>query len=63
MLHRRIVVQLHHDAFMLALDHGGTGVYNVAVGERSFLNYDCLLLDCGRIEIGARTMFGPAVRG
>lgn len=36
--------------------------FNVAVGERSFLNYDCLLLDCGRIEIGARTMLGPAVQ-
>jgi maltose O-acetyltransferase len=26
--------------------------YNITIGERTFINYDCLLLDCNRIAIG-----------
>ena len=34
---------------------------NVKVGERFYANFNCCILDCGLVEIGDRTMFGPGV--
>jgi len=34
---------------------------NVHLGARSFLNYDCVLLDCHRIDIGEDVKIGPGV--
>ena len=34
---------------------------NISIGARTFINYDCLLLDCNRIQIGEDVQFGPGV--
>jgi len=34
---------------------------NIFIGNNSFINYDCVFLDEGRIEIGDRVWIGPGV--
>lgn len=41
----------------LRCDYG----FNISIGERSFINFDCVLLDCNRIEIGIEVQFAPGV--
>lgn len=41
----------------LRCDYG----FNIAVGDRSFINYDCVLLDCNRITIGEEVQIAPGV--
>jgi maltose O-acetyltransferase len=41
----------------LRCDHG----YNIAIGNRTFINYDCVLLDCNRIAIGDEVQMAPGV--
>ncbi len=41
----------------LRCDYG----FNVRVGARTFVNYDCVLLDCAAIEIGADVQIAPGV--
>lgn len=41
----------------LRCDYG----FNIHVGARSFINYDCVLLDCNRITIGRDVQIGPGV--
>jgi maltose O-acetyltransferase len=41
----------------LRCDYG----FNVAIGSRTFINYDCLLLDCNRITIGDEVQIAPGV--
>lgn len=41
----------------LRCDYG----FNIAIGERTFINYDCVLLDCNRITIGDDVQIGPGV--
>jgi maltose O-acetyltransferase len=36
--------------------------YNIHLGRGTFLNYNCVLLDVGRIEIGELCQIGPAVQ-
>jgi len=36
--------------------------WNIFLGDRVYLNFDCVFLDCARVEIGALTKFGPAVQ-
>ena len=36
-------------------DHGN----GISVGENTFINYDCIMLDAGRISIGANCKIGP----
>ncbi|WP_433909966.1 sugar O-acetyltransferase [Sphingomonas yabuuchiae] len=36
--------------------------YNIALGERVFLNFGCVILDVARVEIGAGTQIGPGVQ-
>ncbi|WP_317890971.1 sugar O-acetyltransferase [Granulicella arctica] len=36
--------------------------YNIFLGDRVFLNFGCVLLDVGRIEIGDGTQIGPMVQ-
>jgi maltose O-acetyltransferase len=63
------------DEAVLALLLGGLGAksvarapfycdygYNIFLGERVFLNFNCVLLDVCRIEIGDGTQIGPAVQ-
>jgi maltose O-acetyltransferase len=39
----------------LRCDYG----YNIAIGDRTFVNYDCVLLDCNRITIGDKVQIAP----
>lgn len=41
----------------LRCDYG----FNISVGDRSFINFDCVLLDCNRIVIGNEVQFAPGV--
>lgn len=41
----------------LRCDYG----FNISIGERTFINYDCVLLDCNRISIGSEVQFAPGV--
>lgn len=36
--------------------------YNIRIGRNSFVNYDCVFLDCNRITIGDFVQIGPAVQ-
>ena len=36
-------------------DHGN----GISVGEHTFINYDCIMLDAGRITIGSNCKIGP----
>jgi maltose O-acetyltransferase len=42
---------------VLRCDYG----FNISIGERTFINFDCVLLDCNRINIGDEVQFGPGV--
>jgi maltose O-acetyltransferase len=35
--------------------------WNISLGERAYLNFGCVLLDCAPIEIGPLTKLGPGV--
>lgn len=35
--------------------------YNITIGEGSYLNFNCNFVDDGKITIGKKVMFGPAV--
>lgn len=35
--------------------------YNITIGEGSYLNFNCNFVDDGKISIGKKVMFGPAV--
>ena len=35
---------------------------NIELGERMFFNFNCVVLDVCRVEIGSFTLFGPAVK-
>ncbi len=35
---------------------------NIHLGDEVFMNYGCVILDCARVEIGAKTLLGPAVQ-
>lgn len=41
----------------LKCDYG----FNIFIGENTFLNFDCVLLDCNRIDIGDDVQVGPGV--
>ena len=41
----------------LCCDYG----YNISVGARSFVNYNCVLLGCNRITIGEEVQVAPGV--
>lgn len=36
--------------------------YNIYIGEGSFVNFDCVMLDLAPIHIGRRTLIGPKVQ-
>ena len=35
---------------------------HILAGERLFMNYDCVILDCNLVRIGDRVLFGPKVQ-
>lgn len=36
--------------------------YNIELGDRVFMNYGCIILDCNKISIGDDTLFAPGVQ-
>ncbi|HLT07104.1 MAG TPA: sugar O-acetyltransferase [Cyclobacteriaceae bacterium] len=36
--------------------------YNMALGEKVFFNFNCVVLDVAEVKIGSRTLFGPNVQ-
>lgn len=36
--------------------------YNISCGERVFLNYNCVILDVGKVRIGSDVLIGPNVQ-
>lgn len=41
----------------LRCDYG----FNISIGERSFINFDCVFLDCNKISIGDEVQIAPGV--
>jgi len=41
----------------LRCDYG----FNIHLGDRSFINFDCTMLDCRRIDIGEEVLIAPGV--
>lgn len=41
----------------LRCDYG----FNISIGDRTFINFDCVLLDCNRITIGSEVQIAPGV--
>lgn len=39
-------------------DYGG----NITLGERVFMNFNCVILDCAKVTIGSNVFFAPAVQ-
>ncbi|BAU47983.1 maltose O-acetyltransferase [Sulfurifustis variabilis] len=35
---------------------------NIAVGDKVFFNFNCVILDAAAVRIGSRVLFGPAVQ-
>ncbi len=35
--------------------------FNIAIGNRTFINFDCIFLDCNRITIGDEVQIAPGV--
>ena len=35
---------------------------HITAGERLFMNYDCVILDCSTVQIGDRVLLGPKVQ-
>lgn len=57
---RRLLGHLGRDAIIkpsLRCDYG----FNISVGARTFINYDCVFLDCNRITIGEEVQIAPGV--
>ncbi|MCT7959793.1 sugar O-acetyltransferase [Laspinema sp. D1] len=36
--------------------------FNIFAGERLFINYDCVILDCNTVRLGDRVLIGPKVQ-
>ncbi|HDR7951138.1 TPA: sugar O-acetyltransferase [Bacillus toyonensis] len=36
--------------------------YNIEVGDNFFANFDCIILDCGKVSIGDNVWLGPRVQ-
>ncbi|CAN5505261.1 sugar O-acetyltransferase [soil metagenome] len=36
--------------------------YNISIGEKVFLNFNCIILDVMQVSIGSRTQIGPNVQ-
>jgi len=56
-----LLAQVGEDAWIeppFYCDYG----WNISLGERAFLNFNCVILDCAAVEIGAGAMLGPAVQ-
>lgn len=57
---REIVGKCGKELFMEAPFHCDYG-YNIEVGENFYANFNCVILDVGKVKIGANVMFAPNV--
>src|SRR6476660_4219600 len=61
---RRILIKLlgyPNDAWIqppFFCDYG----YNIALGSKVFFNFNCVVLDVMRVEVGSNVLFGPSVQ-
>lgn len=64
--------ELRRSLFARLFGKVGDGVYleppffcdygsNISLGDRVYMNFQCVILDCNRVDIGADVMFGPGV--
>jgi maltose O-acetyltransferase len=58
---RELAPEAHPEAWIEPPFHCDYG-WNLSLGERSFMNFGCVALDCARIEIGPLTKLGPHVQ-
>jgi len=42
----------------LRVDYG----INISIGDRSYMNFGCVILDCAKVDIGENVLFGPNVQ-
>jgi len=41
-----------------SVDYGS----NISIGDGTFVNFGCVILDCAKVEIGSNVLFGPNVQ-
>jgi maltose O-acetyltransferase len=58
---RELLAEVGDEAWIEPPFHCDYG-WNIFVGERAFLNFNCVVLDCAPVSIGALTQIGPAVQ-
>jgi maltose O-acetyltransferase len=58
---RELLADMGEEAWIEPPFHCDYG-WNISVGERAFFNFNCVVLDCAPVSIGARTQIGPAVQ-
>ena len=58
---QELVPGAHPDAWIEPPFHCDYGSY-LSLGERSFFNFGCVVLDCALVEVGALTKLGPHVQ-
>lgn len=50
--------KLHMVCKMNPLEYVGCNIYT---GDRCYINFDCCILDCGRVDIGNDVLIAPGV--
>jgi len=61
MLLNRILGTLGKDVWIeppIFFDYG----YNIEIGEKTFINFNCVFLDCNKIKIGKNVLIAPNVQ-
>lgn len=58
---REVLGAMGRNVFIETPFHCAYGV-NLFLGDDVYINSGCAILDCGRVEIGAGSMLGPAVQ-
>jgi maltose O-acetyltransferase len=56
-----LFAQLGEDVFIETPFRCAYGV-NLSVGDGVYMNTGCVILDCAKVKIGAKTLLGPAVQ-
>jgi maltose O-acetyltransferase len=60
-LMQELFAEVGEDAWVEPPFHCDYG-WNITLGERAFLNFNCVVLDCAPVTIGLLTKLGPAVQ-
>lgn len=56
-----LLARVGEDAWIEPPFHCDYG-WNLTLGERAFLNFGCIVLDCAPVEVGPLTLVGPGVQ-